>query len=189
MKKKKTTIDEKYIKRAYVSPSSLGAFTGIAKFAQSRNLTDLKSVEQNLQKIDTYTLHKPVRTKLKRRPVIVKTPGLLQLDLIDLAAFKNKNKNTAFALVGIDLFTKFAAVVPTKTKSARDMVVAVSLLLKKFKGKIISCQTDFGLEFYNAPVRNLFKSKGIHHFSSYSNLKAQTVSIFFICFTFLCLTF
>lgn len=179
MKRKKIKVEDTYVKRAYVSPSAIGAFMGIARFAKARKIKDLQAVEKSLQKIDTYTLHKPVRTKLKRRPVIVKNPGILQLDLIDLSKIKSRNKNTAFALAGIDVFTKFAAVIPTKTKSAPDMVVAIKQLLEKFKGKITAIQTDFGNEFYASKVQNLFKARGIHHYSSYSPLKAQTVSVLY----------
>ena len=68
-----------------------------------------------LQSKDTYTLHKPVRYNFPRNRVIVtEFDGQRQADLVDISSLARFNKGYKFLLTCIDVFSKFAWVVPLK---------------------------------------------------------------------------
>ena len=70
-----------------------------------------------LQLKDTYTLHKPVRYNFPRNRVIVTgIDDQWQADLVDISSLARFNKGYKFLLTCIDVFSKFAWVVPLKTR-------------------------------------------------------------------------
>lgn len=173
---KKQEISQRYIERAYLSAGNVGALGGIASFARARKIKNLKALEESLNKIPTFTRHRPARTKSQRRPVIVKYPGyLVQADLVDIFKHRFQNKSFGYILIAIDVFSKFAAATPIKTKGSKHMLEGFKTLLKQFKFKIQSIQSDAGLEFFNREVKQYLASKGIHQYHSFSHLKAQTI--------------
>lgn len=177
MPPKHEPINDRYIHRAYLSPDTPGAFSGLSGFVKNRKLKDIKSVQASLSKLPTFSKFKPPKTHYQRVPVIVKQPlELVQIDLMDLRTISKKNRNYSYVLVGICIFTKKVIAIPVKTKSAKDMVPALQLLIKGFNGKITNISGDFGLEFYSKDAQNLFKREGINFYSPFSRLKAQTVS-------------
>lgn len=178
MAKKPLQITDRYVHRAYLSPSNVGALGGLAKFAKARKIKNLKELEHSLSKLPAFTKHKPARTNIERRPIIVKNPGdLVQCDLADMQKMKKVNKNFAYILIAVDVFTKFAVAVPVKTKGSKHMLEGFKVLLKGFKFKIRACQSDAGLEFFNKEVKQYLKSNGIEQYHTFSALKAQTVSV------------
>ncbi len=175
--KKKTLITDRYVHKAYLSPSNVGALGGLAKFAKARKIKQLSELERSLNKIPAFTKHRPARTNITRRPIIVKNPGeLVQADLIDMQKHKRKNSFFAYILIAVDVFTKFAVAVPVKTKGSKHMLEGFQKLLKQFKFKIRACQSDAGKEFFNSEVKRFLKSNGINQYHTFSALKAQTVS-------------
>ena len=76
-----------------------------------------------LQSKDTYTLHKPVRYNFPRNRVIVtEYDGQWQADLVDISSLARFNKGYKFLLTCIDVFSKFARVVPLKNKTGESLV-------------------------------------------------------------------
>ena len=68
-----------------------------------------QDVERWLSEQDTYTLHKPVRRRFKRRCVVVGGPNQQwQADLVDMSRLKKVNDGTTFILTVIDVFSKLA---------------------------------------------------------------------------------
>ena len=82
-----------------------------------------KQIRDWLIKQDAYTLHKPVRRNFKRNRVLV--DGIdeqWQLDLADMQSMKKFNDGYRYLLVCVDVFSKYAWVVPLKTKTGPDLV-------------------------------------------------------------------
>ena len=80
------------------------------KFKLSR-----KQISNWLVKLDTYTLHAPARQYFKRNRVIV--GGIVkewQLDLADIQSLMQYNNGYRYLLVCIDVFSKYAWMVPVK---------------------------------------------------------------------------
>lgn len=128
------------LEQLYYDPRIPGAFGGnIEKIRkQYKGRQDVKTW---FKKQIPYTIHKPVRKKFARRRVIVSGPGdQLQTDLVDMQEFTNKNDGYKYLLTVIDVFSKYAWVVPLKNKTAESVISA----FKKIDLKNIRVQSDRG---------------------------------------------
>lgn len=78
-----------------------------------------------------YTRHKPSRKKFKRNRVIANgIDDLWQIDLADVSNISKHNSKYRYLITCIDVFSKFAWVIPIKNKIA-------DTVLDGFKRKII----------------------------------------------------
>ena len=124
---------------------------------------------------DTYTLHKPIRRNFKRNRVIV--GGIdqqWQMDLADMQSMQKFNDGYHYLLVCIDVFSKYAWVVPLKNKTGPSLVEALKIILTSGRKpeKII---TDQGTEFFNKHFKALLKDKDIELYNTYNETKASIV--------------
>ena len=118
-------------------------------------------------------LHKPTRRNFPRRKYdIGDIDETWQADLVDMQEYSRQNKGYQYLLTIIDIFSKYAWVVPVKSKSAEDVSQAMESILKK-KRVPKNLHVDMGKEFYNAKFKRLLKEYKIHMYSTYSNLKAS----------------
>ena len=104
-----------------------------------------------------------------------------QADLVEMQPFAAENDGNRYMLTVIDLLTRYAWAVPLKSKSAKDVLNGLKILLEKmtFGRKPKLLQTDQGLEFENKLVREYLKNKhGIEQFSVKSAHKAAMVERF-----------
>lgn len=141
------------------------------------NIT-LHNVNQWLRKQNVYTLHAPVRKTFTRRKTLSR--GLyyqLQMDLVDMQKYKHWNNNFKYILTVIDIFSRKAFAIPLKSKHNVEIVRALQHLFTMYP-IVKYVQTDQGTEFFGAPVREFFKSKGITHFFTSSDPKCALVERF-----------
>lgn len=89
-------------------------------------------------------IFQPLRKKFKRRRVLCYyIDDLWQADLIEVVSDAKQNKGFKYILTVIDVFSKFAWVVPIKTKSSSNVAQAFESILKN--GRIPhNLQTDNG---------------------------------------------
>ena len=131
-----------------------------------------------LQSKDTYTLHKPVRYNFPRNRVIVtETDGQWQADLVDISSLARFNKGYKFLLTCIDVFSKFAWVLPLKNKTGESLVNGFQSILDLGRSPE-KLQTDKGTEFLDRNFQSFPKEKSIHFFTTNSELKARVVECF-----------
>ena len=104
-------------------------------------------------------LHRPARRHYPRRHV-------------DMSACAKVNRGYRFLLAVIDIFSKFAWAVPTKTKSGSDVTAAMRSVLEQGR-QPRRLHVDQGKEFYNATFKNLMEEYNIRLYSTFSNLKAS----------------
>ena len=146
------------------------------KFQKKIKLDDVK---RWLRKQQTYTLHKPIRRKFYRRKTVA--TGIdyqWQADLADMSSTSKFNDKYRFLLCIIDVFSKYAWVVPVKDKTGKTLVHALKSVLKSGQ-KPKSLQTDKGTEFKNKDFQNFLKSKKIHFFTTENpETKASIVARF-----------
>ena len=89
-----------------------------------------RQVKTWLQSKDTYTLHKPVHYNFPRNRVIVtEIDDQWQADLVDISSLARFNKGYKFLLTCIDVFSKFAWVVPLKNKTGESLVNDFQIIL------------------------------------------------------------
>ena len=77
-----------------------------------------------------------------------------------------ENDGYNFLLVNVDVFSKFAIVIPLKSKNALDVKRGFEKSVLNRKAKAI--QTDRGIKFFNHDLQLLFKWNHIKHFASHN---------------------
>ena len=168
------------LKESYYTPSKAGSFGGVAALKRStkKNTADIKNW---LSFQDAYTLHKPVRRKFPRRKTIVGgIDHLWQADLVDVSGLKKYNKSYRFLLTCIDVFSKFAWVVPLKSKSGASLVEGFRAVLNLSRGrKPRRLQTDKGSEFKNKKFQAFLEDESIDFYTTENDdIKAAVVERF-----------
>lgn len=119
-----------------------------------------KSIEETLQKQESYQLHQTIRKPKVVRSIRSSTfGGRFETDLIDMSEYAWHNNGFKWILTVIDIHSRMAWAVPLKSKSAASVAQALEPLLKEHKPQIL--QSDNGKEFTNASVESLCKSYGI----------------------------
>ena len=123
------------LEQLYYNPKSPAAYAGeqaLYKLAkQSSKNVKLQDVRDWLRKQQTYTLHKPIRKKfLRRKTVVAGIDTQWQADLADLSKLSKFNDKHRYLLCIIDVFSKYAWVVPIKDKTGKTLVIAFKSVLK-----------------------------------------------------------
>jgi len=211
----------KFLEKIYYDPKDPGSYGGIEKlYRRARQLlpslpksnTSLKRpsstiskslIKRFLQSQPSYTLHRPARRNFTRnRTRVSGIDEQWQADLADMQALARVNQGYRYLLTCIDVFSKYAWVLPAKSKSGKDMAVCFQKLLsspsppaaaaadragaataaedtKKDKIRLPKrIQTDKGKEFLNQQVQSVFHSHGVEHFTTWSDKKAAVVERF-----------
>ena len=78
------------------------------------------------------------------------------------------NKGFRYLLCAIDLFSKYAWVVPLKHKKGLSIVNAFQKLLDSSKRKPNKIWVDQGSEFYNNLIKKFLKENNIEMYSTYN---------------------
>ena len=82
-----------------------------------------------------------------------------------MSKLSNSNDKFKFLLCIINVFSKYASVVPIKDKTGKILVNAFKSVLKSGRSPK-SLQTDKGTEFKNKHFQTFLKSKKIHFFTT-----------------------
>ena len=116
----------------------------------------IKSMPQNEQLADE--LHKPIIRKFKKRKVYSSfKDNIWGADLADIQLINKFHKGFRFLLCVIDIFSKYAWVVPLKDKGV-SIVNALQSIFKKSNKKSNKIWVDKGSEFYNNSFKNGYKA-------------------------------
>ena len=95
-------------------------------------------------------LHKPITEKLERRKVYSQfKDNIWGVDLADMQSLSRKNKGIKYLLCDIDLYSKYAFVIPLKDKKGISVVNAFNKIMKQSGRKPKKIWVDQGGEFYN----------------------------------------
>jgi len=160
---------ENLLSKIYYDPSNPGSFSSAEKLFEEAKLKNgtltLKEVKDWLSGELTYTLHKPVRKTFGRNRVIISRPNeQWQADLVDLQEFSKQNNGFKYLLTVIDVFSRYAYVIPLKNKTGKAITDAFKHLFKlQVPSKI---QTDRGKEFVNKDFLNFISKYGVELFHS-----------------------
>ena len=120
--------------------------------------------EPNYQLVDE--LHKPIIKKFKKRKVYSSfRDNIWGVDLADMQSLSKYNKGIKYLFCAIDVFSKYAWVVPLKDKKGVSIVNAFEKIISKGRqpNKI---WVDQGSEFYNNSFKNFLKMNNIEMYST-----------------------
>ena len=117
-------------------------------------------------------LHKPIIRKFKKRKVYSSfKDNIWGADLAIMQLISKHNKGIRYLLCVIDLFSKYAWVVPLKDKKGVSIVNAFQSILKKSSRKPNKICVDPGSEFYNNVFKKWLKDNDISMYSTYNEGK------------------
>ena len=155
----------------------------VYKFLDSKvALPDKKSVGSGAKRVNTKItpqneqlaeeLHKPIIRKFKKRKVYSTfKDNIWGVDLADMKLLSKYNKEVRFLLCIIDIFSKYAWVVPLKDKKGISIVKAFQIILKQSNRKANKIWVDKGSEFYNAYFKKWLRDDDIVMYSTHNEGK------------------
>ena len=100
------------------------------------------------------------------------------VDLADMQLISKYNKGIRYLLFVIDLFSKYAWVVPFKDRKGVSIVSAFQSILNCSKRKPNNIWVDQGSEFYNNSFKKWLKVNGISMYSTYNEGKSVVAERF-----------
>ena len=166
---KKRTVADKILKNKAFDiakdPKYDGYQRGLASmvykfFDKKSSGSGVKLTSQNKQLANE--LHKPIIRKFeKRRAYSTFKNNISAADLADMQLLSKYNKGIRFLLCVIDIFSKYAWVVPLKDKKGTSTVKAFQIILKQSNRKPNKIWLDKGSEFYNAYFKKWLQDNDI----------------------------
>ena len=100
------------------------------------------------------------------------------VDLTDMQSISKYNKGIRYLLCAIDLFSKFAFVVPLKDKKGTTIVNAIQSILNKSKRKQNKIWVDQGSEFYNNNFKKWLKDNDVTMYSTHNERRSVVAERF-----------
>ena len=142
------SMDYKFFDSKVASPDKKSVGSGAKLIPQNEQLAD--------------ELHKPIIRKIKKRKVYSAfKDNIWCVDLADMQLLSKYNKGIRFLLCAIDIFSKYAWVVPLKDKKGVSIVKAFQIILKQSNRKPNKIWVDKGSEFYNAYFKKWLRDNNI----------------------------
>lgn len=120
------------VREKYASPGHPVAFAGLGRIVNRyKNRATPQSIKSQLEASRGYTLHRKRKRIKSYNPFFADTKReQVQMDLIDISALWRWNGGVRFICVAIDTFTKKAAAVGQKNKSALSTLASVRQILE-----------------------------------------------------------
>ena len=124
-------------------------------------------------------LHKPVIKKFNKRKVYSQLKdNIWGVDLADMQSLSKKNENTKYLLCAIDLYSKYAFVVPLKDKKGIGVTNGFNKIIKQSGRKPNKIWVDQESEFYNHVFKRWLSRNNIIMYSSYNEGKSVVAERF-----------
>jgi len=161
----------------YYDPAQPGSFSGpAALYNRAKKLGHKithRKVKEFLEEQDVYTLHRPVITKFARNRVVSGgIDALWDSDLADVSSLHKQNDGVKFLLIAIDVFSRYLFVQTLNNKKHETIIKAFDKIFSS--GRIPQrLRTDKGGEFKNRWFKKYTKNKGITHYVTYNQQKAN----------------
>ena len=123
-------------------------------------------------------LHRQIIRKFKKQKVFSSfRDNIWGVDLGDMQSLSKYNKGIKYLLCAIDLFSKYAWVVPIKDKKGTSIVNAFQKIISEGR-KPNKIWVDQGSEFYNNTFKDFLKINNIEMYSTYSEGKSVVAERF-----------
>ena len=175
----KNTILEKI----YWDVSLPGSLSGLENFYRALKEKKVKikreEIKQWLTTQEAYTRHRRIVKKFPRNTVITRCiDDLGQIDLADMQKLAKYNENNRYLVTCIDVFSKYAWVIPIKNKQADTVLSAFKLIIETSNRKPNNLQSDQGSEFLNSKFKEYLEEIDVGHYYVNSELMACVVERF-----------
>ena len=139
--------------------------------------SSLERVNENIKLANE--LHKPIIRKVNKRKVYSSfKDNIWGAGLADMQLLSKFNKGIKYLLCVIDLFSKYAFIVPLNDKKGISIVNAFQNVLNKSKRKPNKIWVNKGSEFYNAFLKKWLQDNDIVVYSTNNEGKSVVAEIF-----------
>lgn len=139
----------KEIRRSYLNRRFTGAFSALSGFLRNRQKwKDRRKVDKELRKLESYSLHRPIRRKFKRRRTLVNFINeIWQADLKILGRdMIAANRPYTCILFCIDTLSKKLWTRFLKDKTPKSVISAFRSIFKEAKATPVFLFTDQGAD-------------------------------------------
>ena len=124
-------------------------------------------------------LRKPIIRKFNKRKVYSQfKDNIWGVGLTDMQSLSRKNKGIKYLLRAIDLYSKYAFVIPLKDKKGISIVNAFNKIIKQSNRKPNKIWVDQGGEFYNNVFEKWLSDNDINMYSTYNEGKSVVAERF-----------
>ena len=124
-------------------------------------------------------LHQPIIKKFDKRKVYSQfRDNIWGVDLADMQSLSRKNKGIKYLLCVIDLYSKYALVVPLKDKKGISIVNAFNKIIKQSNRKPNKIWVAQRGEFYNNVFKKWLPDNDIIMYSTYNEGKSVVAERF-----------
>ena len=124
-------------------------------------------------------LHKPIIRKFNKRKVYSQFKDKIWgVDLADMQSLSRKNKGVRYLLCAIDLYSKYAFVIPLKDKKGISIANEFNKIIKQSSRKPNRVWVDQRGEFYNNVFEKWLSDNDINMYSTYNEGKSVVAEIF-----------
>ena len=138
-----------------------------------------RNTTKSSSSILTDELHKPIIRKFNKRKVYSQfKDNIWGVDLADVHSLSRKNKDIKYLLYAIDLYSKYAFVIPLKDKKGISIVNAFNKIIKQSNRKPNRIWIDQGGEFYNNVFEKWLSDNDITMYSTYNEGKSVVIERF-----------
>ena len=157
-------------KKSTAEPSSLEC-TG-SGFKKLKNTAKPSALARSSSIADER--HKPIIRKFNKRKVYSQfKDNIWGVDLADMQSLSRKNKGIKYLLCAIDLYSRYAFVIPLKDKKGISIVNALNKIIKQSNRKPNKIWVDQGGEFYNNIFEKWLSDNDINMYSTYNEGKSE----------------
>ena len=144
-----------------------------------RNKTISGKGTKEVNKILAEELCKPVFRKFNKRKVYSQfKDNIWGVELADTRLLSKENKGIKYLLCVIDLFSKYAFVVPLKDKKGISITNTLNKIIKPSNRKPNKIWVDQGGEFYNHVFKRWLSNNDIIMYSTFNEGKSAVVERF-----------
>ena len=124
-------------------------------------------------------MHKVVIKKFNKRKVYSQfRDNIWGVDLAEVQSLSKKNKGIKYLLCAIDLFSKYAFVIPLKDKKGISIVNEFNKIIKQSNRKPKKIWVDQGSEFYNHVFKKWLSDNDIIMYSTFNEGKSVVAERF-----------
>ena len=139
----------------------------------------LKNTKKSSSSILANALHKPIIKKFDKRKVYSQfKDNIWGVNLADMQSLSRKNKIIKYLICAIDLYSKYAFVIPLKDKKGISIVNAFDKIIKQYNRKPNKIWVDQESEFYNNNFKKWSSDSNIIMYSMYNEGKSVVAERF-----------
>ena len=161
------------------NPAGLSSVNKLHKAINQRGIkTSMEKVRKFLSSKDSYTLHKELPKKIRRRKYIFKKPGhTLVGDVAFLPQYKETNK--PYLIVLLDGYSRYVNIFQINSLKSKDVIPKLDSFFQSNIYKYEKFFTDEGQEFINKNIVKIYKKHNIHRYHTYNKeIKCSLVERF-----------